>query len=69
MISRCLVRDVETELSRLALRLLDARPVDVCGAASVQTLLCDGCGPLYAGDASELRHAVNDALDALEIDA
>jgi hypothetical protein len=47
VISRRLVRDVEPELSQLALRLLDGWPVDVRGVASVQTLLCDGCGPLY----------------------
>jgi hypothetical protein len=72
VISRRLVRDVEPELSQLALRLLDGWPVDVRGVASVQTLLCDGCGPLYDtynGDASGLRSAVNEALDALEIDA
>jgi hypothetical protein len=71
VISRRLVRDVEPELSQLALRLLDGRPVDVRGVASLQTLLCDGRGPLYGaydGDASGLRKAVNDALDALEID-
>jgi hypothetical protein len=52
--------------------LLDGWPVDVRGVASVQTLLCDGRGPLYDaydGDASGLRKAVNEALDALEIDA
>jgi hypothetical protein len=72
VISRRLVRDVEPELSQLALRLLDGWPVDVRGVASVQTLLCDGCGPLYDtynGDASGLRSAVNEAIDELEIDA
>jgi hypothetical protein len=72
-ISRRLVSDAEPELSRLALRLLDGWPVDVRGVASVRGLLCDGCGPLYAhpyeGDASELRSAVNEAIDALEIHA
>jgi len=71
-ISRRLIRDVEPELSQLAQRLLDGWPVDVRGVATVQRLLCDGCGPLfdlYGKDASNLRHAVNQALEALDIDA
>lgn len=70
LFSRRLVRDVEPELSRLAVRLLDRSPVDVRGVASVQQLLCDSCGPLYDAyddDASALRNAINEALDALEI--
>ena len=68
-ISARLVREVEPELSRLALRLLDDRPVAVRGVASVRKLLCDGRGPLYgAGDPDELRHAVNEAIEALEVD-
>jgi len=68
-ISGRLVREVEPELSQLALRLLDERPVAVRGVARVRKLLCDGRGPLYgAGDADELRRAVNEAIDALEID-
>lgn len=50
---------------------LDRWPVDVRGVASVQKLLCDGCGPLYDafdGDASARPNALNEALDALEID-
>jgi hypothetical protein len=69
-ISRHLIRAVEPELWQLALRLLDERPVDVRGVASVQTLLCDGRGPLYGAgddDAGELRNAVTAAIDALEI--
>jgi hypothetical protein len=69
-ISRRLIREVEPELSQLALRLLDDRPVDVRGVASVRALLCDGRGPLYgagAGGAGELRRALNESIDALEI--
>ena len=68
-ISARLVREVEPELSRLVLRLLDDQPVGVRGVASVRKLLCDGRGPLYgAGDADELRQAVNGAIEALEVD-
>jgi hypothetical protein len=69
-ISRRLIRAVEPELWRLALRLLDDRPVDVRGVARVRALLCDGLGPLYGagyGAAVELRDAVTAAIDALEI--
>jgi hypothetical protein len=69
-ISRRLIREVEPELSALALRLLDDRPVAVRGVASVRALLCDGRGPLYGvGDAAELRRALNESIDALEIHA
>ena len=66
-ISRRLIRAVEPELWRLTFRLLDERPVDVRGVASVRALLCDGCGPLYGAAVGELRTAVNAAIDALEI--
>jgi hypothetical protein len=69
-ISHRLIRAVEPELWQLALRLLDDRPVDVRGVASVRALLCDGHGPLYGAgdrDAGELRNAVTAAIDALEI--
>jgi hypothetical protein len=71
-ISRRLIREVEPELSQLALRLLDDRPVDVRGVASVRALLCDGRGPLYGvgtHGAGDLRAALNASIDALEIRA
>jgi hypothetical protein len=71
-ISRRLIREVEPELSGLAARLLEHRPVDVRGVASVRALLCDGCGPLYGtglADAASLRGAISAAIEALEIRA
>jgi hypothetical protein len=69
-ISSSVVRDTEQELSRLALRLLDERPVDVRGVALVCALLSDGRGPLYGHapcDVAALREALWEAREALEI--
>jgi hypothetical protein len=71
IISHRLVLDVESDLSRLALRLLAEEPVDVRGVASARALICDGCGPLYAGGrtgANKLRAAILEATEALELD-
>ena len=71
IISHRRVLDVEFDLSQLALRLLAEEPVDVRGVASARTLLCDGCGPLYAGGrtgADTLRTAILEATEALEFD-
>jgi hypothetical protein len=67
-----IVRDTEEELSQLALRLLDERPVDVRGVALVCALLSDGRGPLYGHaerDAAALREALLEARAALELEA
>jgi hypothetical protein len=65
------VLDVESDLSRLALRLLAEEPVQVRGVASARALICDGHGPLYASGrtaANELRAAIEEAAAALEPD-
>lgn len=69
-LSRHLIRAAETDLCRLAERLLDQRPVSARGVASVNMLLRDGVGPLYGHaehDGPALRSAVQDAIDALDI--
>ena len=71
IISHRLIREVELDLSRLALRLLAEDPVDVRGVASARALICDGSGPLYAPGqtaAHELRAAIAEAIEALEPD-
>jgi hypothetical protein len=71
IISHRLVLDVESDLSQLAVRLLAEEPVDVRGVAGARILICDGCGPLYAGGrtgANELRAAIDEATEALEPD-
>ena len=70
IISRRLIQAVELDLSQLALQLLAEEPVDVRGVASVRALICDGCGPLYAGwtGVNELRAAIHEATAALELD-
>ena len=61
------VRDSDGQLERLAMRLLDDRPLAVRGIAHVRTLLCDGTSPLYsASDPEALRAALDAATDALE---
>jgi len=69
IISHRLIQAVELDLSQLTIRLLAEEPVDVRGLASVRTLLCDGCGPLYAGwtGVNELRAAIHEATAALEL--
>jgi hypothetical protein len=71
IISHRLIRDVELDVSRLALRLLAEDPVDVRGVASARALICDVSGPLYASGragANELRAAIDAATEALEPD-
>ena len=71
IISHRLVLDVESDLSRLALRLLAEEPVDVRGVASVKDAGCDGClAPVrgLAVRARTLRAAIHEATEALELD-
>lgn len=54
------------QIDRLADRLDRAEPLDVRGLALARLLITDGTGPLYsAGQAGNVRDAVDNALDAL----